>query len=349
MLSRSEIYEIVNNLHDRLPLSGVVYVKERNNIMFESGYGFANRADDIRNNVDTRFSIATGSKLFTAIAICQLVERGLFHFQTRLKDCLNFTFPNFDENITIHHLLTHTSGIHDYFDEDTMEDFEELWEERPMYNFKTLKDFLPLFQKNYMRCKPGERFHYNNAGYILLGLIIEEQTGLSFTDYIEKNIFKKCRMNSSGYFFLNQLPTNTAIGYIYDEKSASWRTNIYSIPIRGGADSGVFITAPDMVKFWEYLFKYKLLSKEFTKKLLTAYVQLNENEYYGYGLWITKIFNSIFNYHVKGHAPGISFHSAVYPALGLKIVVTSNQQEGPQLVIQEIEDSLIEPPKFPTI
>lgn len=349
MLSRSEIYEIVNNIHDRLPLSGVVYVKERNNIMFESGYGCALRADDIKNEVNTRFNMATASKLFTAIAICQLVEKGLFTFTSRLKDCLNFNFPNFDENITIHHLLTHTSGIHDYFDEDTMEDYEELWEERPVYNFKTLKDFLPLFQKNYMRSKPGERFYYNNAGYILLGLIIEEQTRLSFTEYVEKNIFQRCKMADTGYFYLDRLPPNTAIGYIYDKPQNEWRSNIYSIPARGGADGGTFITAPDMVKLWESLLKYKLLNRENTKRLLTSQIQLSENEYYGYGLWISKLFNSVFNYYVKGHAPGVSFRSAVYPALGLKLVVTANQKEGPETVTKEIEESLIQPPSFPTV
>ncbi|MCD8508459.1 MAG: beta-lactamase family protein [Bacillus sp. (in: Bacteria)] len=349
MLSRSEIYEIVNNIHDRLPLSGVVYVKERNNIMFESGYGCAIRADDIKNDVNTKFNMATASKLLTAIAICQLVEKGLFTFTTRLKDCLNYNFPNFDENITIHHLLTHTSGIHDYFDEDTMEDYEELWEERPVYNFNTLKDFLPLFQKNYMRFKPGERFHYNNAGYILLGLIIEEQTRKSYTDYINRNIFHRCKMNDSGYFYLDRLPPNTAIGYIYEEDEKDWRSNIYSIPVRGASDGGAFITAPDMVKLWESLLKFKLLNKETTKKLLSSHIRLSENVYYGYGLWITKLFNSTFNYFVKGQSPGVCFHSAVYPALGLKLVVASNQKEGPDQVTKAIEDTLIQPPSFPTI
>lgn len=78
--------------------------------------------------------------------------------------------------------------------------------------------------------QPGERFHYNNAGYILLGLIVEELTGLEFTEYIDKNIFLPCEMKNSGYFSMDQLPKNTALGYI-DEENGAWRTNVYSLPI----------------------------------------------------------------------------------------------------------------------
>lgn len=99
---------------------------------------------------------------------------------------------------------------------------------------KSLKDFLPLFQNRDMMYAPGSKFHYNNAGFIILGLIIEEQTGLKFTEYIE-NIFNPIGMNHSGYFSLDRLPRQTALGYIKDEISQTWRTNAYSIPIKGGS------------------------------------------------------------------------------------------------------------------
>lgn len=101
--------------------------------------------------------------------------------------------------------------------------------------------------------QPGERFHYHNAGYILLGLIVEELTGLEFTEYIDKNIFLPCEMKNSGYFSMDQLPKNTALGYI-DEENGAWRTNVYSLPIKGSADGGAYITTSDMFRFWEGYF-----------------------------------------------------------------------------------------------
>ncbi|UOQ92098.1 beta-lactamase family protein [Halobacillus shinanisalinarum] len=334
---KSEIDKIVANTSGKSGFSGVVYMKNENNVVIESAYSYANRAEELLNTVNTRFGIASGCKLFTAIGICQLVEKGALSFQTRLKDCLDIEFPNFDERVTIHHLLTHSSGIPDYFDEDVMDDFEELWKENPVYNLRSLTDFLPMFQNNPMMFNPGEKFHYNNAGFIVLGLIIEQQTGDSFTDYIESEVFHRCGMRDSGYFSLDRLPKNTAYGYIGNEDDETLRTNVYSIPIKGGADGGAFITAPDMIKLWEGLFNHRLLSEKYTNALLTPYISVKDNVSYGYGIWINKRNNHIFKYHIMGYDPGVSFHSSVYPDLGIKLVVPSNKSSGPFDVIQAIE------------
>ncbi|TMY74019.1 class A beta-lactamase-related serine hydrolase, partial [Klebsiella pneumoniae] len=152
------------------------------------------------------------------------------------------------EQCTIHHLLTHTAGIPDYFDEEVMHDFEELWRETPMYQIRNLKDFLPLFQHRPMKFDVGARFGYNNAGYILLGLIVEAVTQQGFAEYVQENIFNKVGMSRSGYFEFDALPTNTAQGYV-DFSDGTWKTNIYSLPAKGGSDGGAFVTVNDMVKF----------------------------------------------------------------------------------------------------
>ena len=108
--------------------------------------GYANQSECINNTIQTRFGIASGCKIFT-IGICQLVEKGFISFHTKLKDCLEIKFPNFDEDITIHQLLTHSAGIPDYFDESIMDNFEDLWKQTPMYLLKSLKRLLSLFQK----------------------------------------------------------------------------------------------------------------------------------------------------------------------------------------------------------
>jgi CubicO group peptidase (beta-lactamase class C family) len=210
-----------------------------------------------------------------------------------------------------------------------------------MYLLKNLSDFLPLFQNKSMMFKPGERFHYNNAGFILLGLIIEQQTGFSFIKYMEENIFKPCNMNCSGYFALDQLPKNTAVGYIDNKNEGTWKTNTYAIPIIGGADGGAFTTAPDMINFWEALFSNKLLSEDTTNLLLTPHICEKNDEYYGYGIWISKRNDKIFKYHIMGYDPGVSFHSVVYPSSGTKVVIPSNKEFGPYALVKVIEENFI--------
>ncbi|MFA9560641.1 serine hydrolase domain-containing protein [Evansella sp. AB-rgal1] len=334
-----QVNQKVNEVCEKIDFTGVIFVKVADDIIIQSSYGYSNRADELRNTISTRFGIASGCKLFTAIAICQLVEKGVLSFQTKLKECLPIDFPHFNEDITVHHLLTHSSGIPDYFDETIMDDFEDLWKSKPMYRILELSDFLPMFQNEKMMFSPGKRFHYNNAGYIILGLIVEQISGSRFTNYIVNNVFKPCGMNDSGYFSLDNLPKNTAYGYI-DHADGTWRTNIYSIPITGGADGGAFVTAMDMMKMWEGIEKHKLLSEELTNKLFTPSIHVEKNEFYGYGVWITKRNDKIFKYHVMGYDPGVSFHSSLYPEYQAKLVVPSNKGSGPYDIMEMLEEKL---------
>lgn len=322
--------------------SGTALVKEDKEVLAELSYGYANRSEQLKNNTFTRYGIASGCKLFTAIAICQLVEAKKLSFDSKLKKCLDVNFSNFDEEITIHHLLTHTSGIPDYFDEEVMDDFEELWVENPMYRIRSLKDFLPLFQDQSMKFRVGERFHYNNAGYILLGLIVEQASQLNFAEYIQENIFKRAGMEESGYFEFDALPLNTAQGYI-DNHDGTWKTNIYSLPVKGGSDGGAYVTANDMDKLWDALMNNILLSEAYTKQLLTSHASNEDEDFYGYGVWIMKNEkNTIFKYHVMGYDPGVNFHSAFYPEKSIKIVVCSNKSTGAFDIMKAIEDEIIE-------
>ncbi|WP_208590655.1 serine hydrolase domain-containing protein [Gracilibacillus suaedae] len=331
----------INDAMEKIDFSGTVIVQDENNIVAEKSYGFANRSEQLENKVDTRFGIASGCKLFTSIAICQLVESGELLFESKLNDCLDISFPHFDQSISIHHLLTHTSGIPDYFDEEIMDDFEELWIKYPMYTIRRLEDFLPLFHQNAMKLRVGERFHYNNAGYILLGLIVEQASNLSFSDYIQEHIFNKAGMDQSGYFELDALPQNTALGYM-DFPDGSWKTNIYSLPVKGGSDGGAYTTVKDMIKLWDALIRNQLLAVEYTKKLFIPHVKTDEqNSYYGYGVWIEKNHGNINKYHVMGYDPGVSFHSAYYPESDYKVVVCSNKSEGAYDIMKEIENEII--------
>lgn len=319
---------------EEMDFSGVAYIKQdQESCFFQNGY--ANKQEKLAFDKQTRFGIASGAKVFTAVAIAKLVEQKKLDFHTKLADCLSIPFPHFHQDVTIHHLLTHTSGIPDYFDEEVMDDFEELWRTLPMYRMRSGVDFLPLFQDRKMAFSPGERFHYNNAAFIVLGLVVEELAGQPFTAFVQDYIFDPAGMTEAGYFPFDKLPGNTAVGYIKEDEG--YRSNIYALPVRGGADGGVYVSASDMMRFWDALFQHELLNAGLTDKLLTSHVQVDEETYYGYGIWMKKEAGEIKKFYVIGFDPGVSFHAAYYPKSGRKIVVPSNHGAGPFYIVREIE------------
>lgn len=218
-----------------------------------------------------------------------------------------------------------------------MEDFEALWKDSPMYSLQSPKDFLPMFQNSPMKFSSGDRFSYNNAGFILLGLVVEQITGMEFSDYVEKNIFRQSGMLDSGYFSMNQLPERTAIGYI-DGDDQTWKTNIYSLPIKGGPDGGAFTTVHDLDKFWDALLNYQLLSQEYTTILLTPHIQDNNQLYYGYGVWILMLDDAIFKYFVMGSDPGVIMQSSVYPKSKIHAHIIGNINKGAGMIASKIDE-----------
>lgn len=333
--SMSRIEEVQGNIQ----FSGTFYAKSKENVL-TGNYGFANRSEKSDNQTNTRYSIASGCKIFTSIAICQLIEKGKISFDTKIKEFLNIDFPHFDEGITIHHLLTHTSGMPDYFDEDEMDDYEELWISTPMYHIRALKDFLPLFKNKKMKTSVGNSFHYNNSGYIVLGLIVEQISGLVFSDYVQEFIFQKAGMIDSGYFEMDELPERVALGYI-QKPNGEWKTNIYSLPVKSASDGGAYVTAKDMITFWDTLMNYQILSKEMTQILLTPRAKVIDDIYYGYGGYMEINGSGVEKYILMGYDPGVNFRSVYYPKTCLSIVVCSNKSDGAYEMLKVIENVIL--------
>lgn len=331
----------LNEKQKELQFSGAYFVKTPSETL--SGYsGYSQRSEGIFNQVNTRFAIASGSKIFTAVAICMLIEKGKISFDSKLKDCLDIEFPYFDKEITIHHLLTHTSGVPDYFNEDIMDDFEMLWQSRPMYHIRCTKDFLPMFQFKRMQADVNSSFQYNNTGYILLGLIVEQVAQCGFSEFVETFIFHKAGMRDSGYFEMDCLPKQTAFGYIANP-NGTWRTNTYSLPIKGGPDGGAYVTVEDRAKFWAALSNNQLLSKEMTQTLLKPREVVDEDEaiYYGYcGYMELDDDKEVIKYIQMGYDPGINFREVYYPDMKTAIVVCSNEEENAYELLKEIEKIL---------
>ncbi|MGG7078305.1 serine hydrolase domain-containing protein [Clostridium sardiniense] len=332
--------DISNNIRKKISeikdFSGVVSIRCKDKDVYNEAFGFADLNNERKNNKDTRFGIASGAKIFTSISICKLIEEGKLSFESLLIDILGYEFNNFNKEVKIKHLLTHTSGIPDYFDEEVMSDFSELWIENPMYLLREPKDFIPLLKKGRTMFKPGDKFHYNNGAFIVLGLVVEKVSGKSFVDFVQENIFDIANMKDSGYFAMDNLPKNSAYGYL-ENKEGKLITNIYSIPVVGGPDGGIFVTSRDMNKLWNSLFNYKLLSKKMTDNLLKPQVDVNKDVYYGYGIWIIKNEDEIFKYYLTGSDPGVDFISAIYPKSNLEVTILCNREFGAYEISSFIE------------
>lgn len=338
-LDSTRIQSAIDRLEETDRLSGVVALYLGGQLAFGQAYGLANRADGISNTLNTRFQVASGCKIFTSTAICQLVQRGAFSFETPLRDCLDIEFPHFDPEITVHHLLTHTSGIESYFDEEGGQEYEEIWRERPMYRMTRPRDFLPLFQDGGQRFSPGSRFSYNDAAFIILGLIVEQHAQTDFIGHVEGHVLRPCNMTRSGYYRLDRLPGETALAYIEDESGEEWRTNIYSVPVVGAPDGGAFVTVPDMTKFWLCLYSHRLLSGTMTETMLRAHVEVPDQQsptHYGYGVWMTRCGRGSPIHYVEGWDPGVAFLSASYPEKDLVVTIARNSNRSVWRVFNEI-------------
>jgi CubicO group peptidase (beta-lactamase class C family) len=331
--------ECVENQTEPETFSGVVYLTKGDEVLFERAYGFAIRSESIRNEVNTRFQMASGCKVFTSVAICQLVERGELGYDTLLSECLDVVFPNYAPDITIHHLLTHSSGITSYFEEDVDPDYEALWQDLPMYKVRGPGDFLPLFQSKPMKFSPGERFDYNDGGYILLGLVIESVTGMNFSACIQEKVFDPAGMEGSGYFPTDQLPERTAYAYIKNT-DGTWRTNFFAVPIVGAPDGGAYTTAPDMTMFWKALTGKRLLNAETTELLLETRIATSLKSpytHYGYGVWIDRPEEVMRKFFVEGFDPGVALRSAVYVDEDIILTVIGNTAHALWPLYKELE------------
>ncbi len=321
--------------------SGVISIQRGGTLLYERAAGYADRSNKVANTLDTRFGIASGTKFFTALAIGKLIEAQKLSFDTLLKDCVALHFPHYATEITIRHLLTHTSGVPDYLDEEKIDDFDNFALSIPVYNLHSPRDYLPMFPDEPMKFAPGTRFSYSNGGYILLGVVVEELTGQKYQDFVEQTIFKPAGMQRSGYFAMNRLPENTALGYV--EEESGWRTNIYNLPIMGASDGGAFTTAHDVEMLWKAFWGYEILPKALVDIYTQPFVKGSterDDISYGHGIWMRQEPDGTRSEYITGSDAGVSFRSMVNRAKGLQITVLSNTSDGAWPMLRTIDTAL---------
>ena len=343
-MDAAQLTHIVDAAFDQHAFSGVVDIRRQDTVLYARAAGYADRSNKIANTLETRFGIASGTKFLTALAIGKLIAGQKLTFSTKLQECVTLDFPRYSPDITIKHLLTHTSGIPDYLDEETTTDIVNVRFHVPYYDLRGPKDFLAVFPDEDMKFAPGERFSYSNGGYILLGVVIEELTGMRYQDFVEQAIFQPIGMHRSGYFAMNQLPEQTALGYIESDKG--WRTNIYNLPIVGASDGGAFTTVDDLATlrtaFWRHEILPEALVEIYTAPYVHAEPEDEHTRYYGHGLWIKENTHGEHNIYIRGGDVGVSFESSMNRANGLQVTVISNTTDGAWPVLGTIHTAVQE-------
>jgi CubicO group peptidase (beta-lactamase class C family) len=324
-------------LEDQNKFSGVVLITQGKASLYQAAYGYASRSWQIRNTLEMRFDTASITKLFTSIATLQLIDRKLLTFDTGVIDFLGLEDTTISKEVTVYHLLTHTSGIGDDCEEEDGEVYEDLWQTTPNYSVTKTVDFLPQFIHKRPNFPPGQGCRYCNCSFVLLGLMIEKITGLPYRDYVRQNIFERAKMVHSDFCRMDRVYENVAEGCdpIRDEanKVVGWKKNIYSYPPVGSPDSGAYVTAGDLDRFLRAVKAGELLSPELTETFLTPQVNYSQKDdwtmMYGYGLWFyVDRSGKTVCYQKEGINAGVSGVIRHFPIQDLSVVILSNMEGG---------------------
>jgi len=317
--------------------SGVALITQGSSHLFAGAYGYASRSWNIPNTLATRFDTASVTKLFTAVAILQLIEREFFAFDTPVIDFLGLRETTIAPTVNVYHLLTHTSGIADDAEEESGENYADIWKTRPNYAVNETADFLPQFAHKPANFAPGQGCRYCNCGYVLLGLLIEKVSGLSYRDYVRQQIFAPAGMLHSDFFRMDVVNDEVAEGCdpLRDEQGVivAWKKNIYSYPPIGSPDGGAHVTAGDLAQFLRKLKAGALLSAPSVSAFFTPQVLHHVGEewrqMYGYGVWfaVDGSGNVLFA-EKEGINAGASAVIRHYPDHDINVVLLANTQEG---------------------
>lgn len=305
--------------------SGAVLLARGSDVLFAEAYGDANKNYGVPNRLDTRFSLGSQNKMFTAVAIAQLVEAGKLSFEDPLSKFLPDHFaPGVAEKIRIEHLLTHTSGLGNYFNRKYMESSRA--------RFRTIDDLMELNRGDSLAFEPGKGWRYSNTGFLVLGKIVELVSGQDYHDYVREHVYLPAGMESTGQFELDQVNRDIAVGYEkeYSEAGLRYRNNVFDLGVRGGPAGGGYSTVGDLHRFALALMGGKLVSPAMVEILITPKPELSSPTY-GYGFRRAVVEGAGSDRMIVGHGggfPGVSTYLDMVPSTGHVFVVLSNYGNG---------------------
>ena len=324
---------------------GVVLVWEDGALAFSHAAGLAHRGHRVPVTLDTRFQVASVTKMVTATTALRLVERGALKLDRPLVDFLppEYRPAALDNRHTLHHLLSHTSGLANYHDDEdeTWASFTSAWDRVPVYHARGPRDVLPLFADLPAVSDPGV-FLYGDANFILTGVLIEWVTGKSFADVATEEVLAPAGMTRSGFFPIDLEPEDMATAYLAtDDSPETWRSNIYSVPAGGMPDGGLTTTASDLARLLDAIGSGSLLDPDTVTRMLSPH-GFDENgvEAYGYGMELVVVDERVTIYGHGGSDPGVSTMVSHYVDADITVVVLCNQDRGSWAAVQKITEIL---------
>ncbi len=298
-----KIDELLSLYQQYRQFNGTVLMAEKGKVIFKKGYGFANMEWQIPNEPDTKFRLGSITKQFTSLLIMQLVEKGQIKLDGKLADYVPYYRKDIAEKVTIHHLLTHTSGIPSYT-------ALAAYSQELSRNSYMVEEFVKKYCSSDLEFEPGTNYKYNNSGYFLLGAIIENVTGKTYEQVLKENIFDPLKMNDTGYDHFEPILPKRAAGY--EKQIESFINAPYldmSIPYAAGA---MYSTVEDLYLWDQALYTEKLLSKKSKDIMFTPFLS---NYAYGWGVKKTALEGSKDSLMTVSHGGGINGFSTLITRL----------------------------------
>ena len=326
---------VIDPVADRTSFSGVVRVDRSGSIEFAKAYGLADRGHAIPNTIDTQFAIASGTKGLTALAVMSLIEDGSLELATTARSVLGGDLPLIDDGVTIEHLLSHRSGIGDYLDENAAHEITDYLMRVPVHELATTEQYLAVLDGYQQAFPPGERFAYCNGGYVVLALIAERTTGVTFHELVRERVCEPAAMRDTEFLRSDELPGRAALGYLAVEGA---RTNVFHLPVRGSGDGGIYSTAADVGSFWNALFTGRIVPADRVAEMIRPRSAAPaQSMRYGLGFWLHASRDVVV---LEGRDAGVSFRTVHDPASATTHTVLSNTTDGAWPVTRLLDERL---------
>ena len=304
----------------RTGFSGVVRVDRAGENEVLRAYGLADRAHGIPNTVETLFATASGTKGLTALTVMALVERGTLRLDTTARSLLDADLPLIADDVTVEHLLAHRSGIGDYLDEGELDDRNAYVVPIPVHELTTTEQYVRILDGRATVSPAGERFAYNNGGYVVLALLAERASGVAFHELVRTLVCEPAGMVDTAFLRSDELPGRAALGYL---SADGLRTNVLHLPVLGSGDGGLYSTATDFIAFWDALFAGRIVAPERVAEMVRPHSDWpEESKRYGLGFHLDATGDGVW---LEGSDAGVSFDSLHQPSSSITYTVISNR------------------------
>jgi CubicO group peptidase (beta-lactamase class C family) len=315
--------------------SGVVRVDRHGATETAKAYGYADRANGLANTVTTQFGTASATKGLTALTVMALIEQGRLQLSTTARSLLGDDLPEVADDVTVEHLLAHRSGIGDYLEEDETDNRTAYVLSVPVHQLDTPENYLPVLADHPTAFPANQGFAYNNAGYVVLALLVERAGGADYHELVSRLVLEPAGMTDTAFPRSDELPARAARGYLTRD---GLRTNVLHLPVVGVGDGGAYSTAADLHLFWEALQSGRIVSPGTVAQMMTPRSDWpEESRRYGLGFHLHATGDAAW---LEGYDAGVSFTSLHDPSQQITYTVISNWTDGAWPIVAVLNDHL---------